>query len=186
MVKRLSWFGRLLRVGGVLLLVSGAVVDGQDGAGRPAGEKTASKTTVGLINAKQFRGLLARQRGTVTVINLWATWCIPCIQEFPDLAKLQAQYQERGLKVIAISFDDPEDLETKVKRFVEQRSVNFATYVQTESDPERFVGVLDPTWSGVVPTTFVLDRAGKLKATMVGRRSLEQFEAAVAPLLKTP
>jgi thiol-disulfide isomerase/thioredoxin len=136
-----------------------------------------------LISAKEFRRLLAKEQGNVLVVNFWATWCIPCIREFPDLSKLQEKHSERGLKVIAVSMDDPELLDTKVKRFIQEHRPGFVTYLQTEADPDTFASVVDPGWSGVVPTTYVIDRTGKVRKSMVGRRSYEEFEAAITPLL---
>jgi thiol-disulfide isomerase/thioredoxin len=139
--------------------------------------------TVEPINAEEFRRLLAHHRGEVLAVNLWATWCVPCLKELPDLRKLQEQYRGRGLRVIAVSVDDPQELEAKVKPFFRARAPGLVSYLQTEPDQDKFVSVVDPAWGGIVPTTFVIDRAGGLKASLVGRKTYEEFEAAIKPLL---
>jgi thiol-disulfide isomerase/thioredoxin len=59
-------------------------------------------------NLKDLRKRLAQQRGKVVLLNFWATWCGPCVKEFPDIVKLYNNYRKKGLTVIAVSVDDPE------------------------------------------------------------------------------
>jgi thiol-disulfide isomerase/thioredoxin len=179
----------------LVFLACGVAAISFGGQGRPDSKPAADSKTSGLrsellnpkmvepINADEFRRLLAYHRGKVLVVNLWATWCIPCIRELPDLVKLQESYKERSVRVVGISLDDPEDLNAKVKPFIQKRAPGFVTYLQNEPDPEKFVNVVDPSWEGIIPTTYVIDRAGKVKAKLVGGKTYEQFERVVAPLL---
>ncbi len=139
--------------------------------------------TVEPITPEEFRGLIEHWQGEIVVVNLWATWCIPCIREFPDLSKLQEQYKNRKVRVIGISVDDPEVLETKVKPFVKDRAPSFAIYQIKHTQSDKLVSVLDPAWDEIIPTTYVLDQKGELSVKLVGRRSYEQFEEAVIRLL---
>jgi thiol-disulfide isomerase/thioredoxin len=139
---------------------------------------------VTLITASQFRQILDHHKGKVVLVNLWATWCIPCIREMPDLSKLQTDFGDKGLKVIGISLDEAEDLHTRVKPFFEKRSVSFVSYLQSEPDPQQVVGVLDENWEGVLPTTYLIDRSGKVKQKLIGSKSYDQFAAVITPLLE--
>ena len=171
------------------LIVRNATQANKNSLGQPAARSAQLRPellnpkTIEAINAGEFRRLVDHHRGEVLAINLWATWCIPCIKELPDLAKLQRQYRRRGLRVIAVSIDDPQELDTKVKPFFRQRAPGLVSYLQSEPDQDKFVSVVDPAWGGVVPTTFVINRAGSLKASLVGRKTYGEFEAAVRPLL---
>ncbi|MGE0129201.1 MAG: TlpA family protein disulfide reductase [Blastocatellales bacterium] len=139
--------------------------------------------TVEATSADEFRQLIAHQRGNVILVNFWATWCAPCVKEIPEIVKLQEKYKERGLRVIAVSMDEPEELETSVRPFVKKRFPNFISYLCKESDHDKFASVIDPAWAEILPTNFLLDRDGKLKATLTGGKSYEEFEAAITPLL---
>ncbi len=134
------------------------------------------------VNAEQFRHHLARNRGSVVLVNLWATWCVPCLKELPELEQLQQQYRERGLKIITVSTDDPAEI-GKARKFLFERAPGLTGYLQTETEQEKFVGVIDPSWAEIMPTTFVLDREGNLKVKLSGSKSREEFEKVVVPLL---
>ena len=139
--------------------------------------------TVEPINAAEFRQLLAHYQGKVVLVNLWATWCAPCLKELPELAKLQEQYRDKGLHVLTVTIDEPEILETRVKKVWRDRAAGLPAYLQTEVTPDKFVSLIDPSWAEIMPTNFVLDREGKLKATLTGGKTLAEFEAAIRPLL---
>ena len=136
------------------------------------------------ISAEEFRQLIAHYRGQAILVNFWATWCAPCVKEIPEIVKLREKYKERGLRVIAVSMDEPEELETGVRPFVTRRFPNFISYLCRESDHDKFASVVDPAWNEIMPTNFLIDREGKLKATLAGGKTYEEFEAAIAPLLE--
>ena len=135
------------------------------------------------ISAAEFRQLLAQYKGKVVLVNLWATWCAPCLKELPELAKLQEQYRDKGLQVLTVTIDEADILETRVKKVWRERAAGLPAYLETEATPDKFVSALDPTWAEIMPTNFVLDRAGKLQKTLTGGKTLAEFEAAVKPLL---
>lgn len=183
---------RMITLSLVLLLLAGASsaatgvqVDSHasQSSGPPTQQPDGNTKTVEPINAQQFRNLLASLKGHVVLVNIWATWCIPCIREFPDLSKLQQQYYDRGLRVIAIAIDEPDELESKVRPFVKARAPAFTTYHCSESPADKLISVLDPSWSDIVPTSYILDTEGTLKATLQGRKPFEVFEAAIQPYL---
>jgi thiol-disulfide isomerase/thioredoxin len=101
----------------------------------------------------------AALRGKVVLINFWATWCPPCREEIPDLVALQDKYKDQ-LQIIGISQDSGsvED----VRRFVAEHRMNYPTVMSTAEIEALFPGVY------ALPTTFVLDREGKLAQKHVG------------------
>lgn len=140
--------------------------------------------SVELISAEELRQLLHHYRGRVIVLNLWATWCVPCLKEFPDLSKLQDRYRDRGLTIIAVSVDEPDELETKVRPYVRDRAPTFSTYLRKENDLDAFVSVVDEGFAGILPTTYIIDRTGKIKKKLVGRKTYEELESLIMPLLR--
>ena len=104
---------------------------------------------------------LAAIEGPVTVVNLWATWCPPCVKEMPTLAALQSAYGTR-IKVAAISMDKADDAD-KARAFIAEHPP-LAFYQDPKS---AFAFGLDPAAEGY-PTTLIYDRKGRERARLSG------------------
>ena len=114
--------------------------------------------------------------GHVVLLNFWATWCGPCVQEIPDLIALQDQYREDGLVVIGLSVD--RNGAALVSQFMAEHGINYP--VALASDPV----IADYGGIEFIPSSFIIDRNNRIAAEMVGSRSQAVFEAAVLPLLR--
>lgn len=115
---------------------------------------------------------LADLRGRVVLVNLWATWCGPCVREMPDLARLADRYAGMGLTVVALS-DEPRET---VAPFAEQHDVGAITgLADLGALPAPFGRASDTR-----PVTVLIGRDGRLKAMAVGAQSYAQFEALIA------
>lgn len=136
-----------------------------------------------LLSESQLAQLLESSKGEVLVVNFWATWCGPCREEFPDFVRLHGEKANAGLKVVAISMDEPED-EKAALQFLGDQGVEFSTYLRGFDDFEKFVNVIDPEWSGALPTTFIFDKSGKLAFRRVGKTNFEELIEEIAPLLR--
>ena len=148
-------------------------------------ERLLDPDTVHPATAKQFEAVLEHHRGKVVVVNFWATWCIPCLQELPELDLLQERYADRGLVVLAISMDDPEKLEDRVRPFFAKRAPGLVSYLASaEGDSVEFVTALDPEWPGALPTTMFFGRDGELDNMHLGRMLYSEFEEVVLELLR--
>lgn len=134
------------------------------------------------VEAATLKTILKKNQGKVVLINLWATWCVPCREEFPDLIKLYGKYRDRGLELILISVDFAEQ-RSQVEAFLKETGVTFPTYINAEKSYEDLISFLAPDWIGGFPTTFVIDRKGRLTRSLVGGQNYEVFHKAVAPLL---
>ena len=146
-------------------------------------EHLLNPTQVEAIDSEQFAAVLEAHKGKVVFVNLWATWCIPCVQELPEIDHLQTRYRDRGLVVLAVSFDKPEKLETEVREFFAKRAPNLVSYLQTEEDEYDFVSVLDPEWIGGLPTSFFIDREGEVADHFIGRLTYQDMERRTLRLL---
>lgn len=158
-------------------------------AGQPSAVKTASParsaapsgdTSVGsampaysaqTLDGKAFD--LASERGNVVLLNLWATWCGPCRFEIPELQKMNDQYAPQGFKVIGVSLDDSEP--EMVKRFVSDQKMTYPILL----DPEGKLANIFQT--SVIPTTVLIDRAGKIVWKQVG--AIDSNDAALKKTL---
>jgi thiol-disulfide isomerase/thioredoxin len=116
------------------------------------------------------------------LVNVWATWCIPCREEMPDLLRLRRAYADRGLRVVLVSGDFASDAE-QATAFLGEQGVDFPTYLKKGSDME-FIDAFDPRWSGALPATFIYDDAGRLRHAIYGKGSYRKFEEKVRDVLQ--
>jgi cytochrome c-type biogenesis protein len=119
---------------------------------------------------------LQELKGRVVLLNFWATWCIPCRSEIPSLSAMQKDLDARGLSVIGVSYDDTADL---IQQFQKEIPQSYQVVLGG-----REVGAQLP--ASPLPTTYVIDRQGRVRDKMIGERSRAVFEAAIKPLLDEP
>jgi thiol-disulfide isomerase/thioredoxin len=113
------------------------------------------------------------------LINFWATWCVPCREEFPDLVRINADYRQRNLDLITISLDEPEDTKTKVPAFLREMHAEMPAYLLNVVDPQLVIDMIDPNWRGGLPATFLYDASGKQVFSHTGRFSVKELRAAL-------
>jgi thiol-disulfide isomerase/thioredoxin len=116
-------------------------------------------------------------RGKVVLVNFWATWCAPCRAEIPDLVELQDKYRDQ-LVVVGVSED--EGGVEQVKRFAAEHDINYPVVMVTPELRKVFPGV------SALPTTFVLDREGRLAKRNVGILRARETEAVTRVLAGLP
>lgn len=136
-----------------------------------------------IVNAEQLTDVLASQRGRVVVLNLWATWCDPCREEFPALIQLDENYRDAGVTVIGLSVDEPDEIESEVRPFIEQVNAGFTILVKDYGDPMHFINALSPRLSGALPETIVYGRDGGIVTILRGMHPYGVFEYAVQQAL---
>ena len=125
------------------------------------------------IKNRSFR--LTDYKGKVVLVNFWATWCVPCRTEIPDLIRMQRQYREGGLRIIGITYP-PERL-FEVRRFARALRINYRVALGTKATKALF------TTSETLPMTVVIDREGAVREVIEGIMYSDEFDAKVKPLL---
>ena len=133
------------------------------------------------ITGPKLLELVRASKARAVLVNVWATWCIPCREEFPEILRLRADYRSRGLEVILVSGDFDDTL-VEARKFLAEQGVDFATYVKSGGDME-FINTLDPDWSGALPATFVFDPTGKRHHSLFGKGTYDAFEKSVLDVL---
>lgn len=123
------------------------------------------------LDGTPFR--LKETQGRVVLLNFWATWCIPCRSEIPALSAMQKDLEARGLSVVGVSYDDTADL---IQQF--QKDIPQSYQIVLGG---REVGSQLP--ASPLPTTYIIDRQGRIREKLIGERSRSAFEAVIKPLL---
>jgi thiol-disulfide isomerase/thioredoxin len=139
------------------------------------GQPIQKNLEVSEITIDELNDIIKNREGRVLLINIWATWCVPCKEEFPDLIKISNKYGEQ-IELIGISIDYPDEVESKIIPFLNKLKPNFINYVNAEKDAERFINNLNPEWSGAIPATFFYDSDGKQFLFYEGKMSVKIIE----------
>ena len=135
------------------------------------------------IDEAGYQKLVQSQKGSVVIIDFWATYCKPCRAEMPQLVKLEAKLHAKGLRMITISADEPESMALAKKFLAEVGATSLPAYVKRPKDDDKFIDGIDPKWQGALPALFLYDRNGKKIHSFVGETPLATIEAAIQKLL---
>ena len=126
-----------------------------------------------------LKQLITQRNGKMLLLNVWATWCEPCREEFPDLIKLASNYKNSNVEIVGLSADYPDEVNAKIIPFLEKYQCNFEVYVQNFKNDEKLIQLLNRQWSGALPATFIFDQDGKQQAFLIGMRSYDDFKQEV-------
>ncbi len=108
-----------------------------------------------IMKFNEFETYLHRQNDTVYILNFWATWCRPCVKELPYFEQINQTYKQKKLKVILVSLDFAEDLETKLKPFIKRKNLQSEIIVMDDPDANSWIDKVDKNWSGAIPATLI-------------------------------
>lgn len=118
--------------------------------------------------------------GNVTyVVNFWATWCAPCVRELPYFQEIQVKYGGSDLKVLLVSLDAPNTLDSKVKPFVARSGITAAFFLLDETNQQAYIDRIDSSWSGALPATIIVNAGRGKKKFFEGEVTLAQLEEMV-------
>ena len=120
------------------------------------------------VNFSQFKG-------KVVVLDFWATWCPPCRSEIPGYVRLQEKYKDQGLVIIGLSMD--QEGPDVVKKFMADFHINYPIVMADDSVAQAFGGV------DGIPTTFIIDRTGKIRDKKVGAMETAEYEKVLRQYL---
>ena len=137
------------------------------------GRKAAPDFTLTGMNGVPVK--LSDYRGKVVLLNFWATWCGPCKAEIPWFIEFEKLYKDRGFATLGVSMD--EDGWTDVQPFVKQRAINYPVMVGNDRVAQLYGGI------DSLPSTFLIDRQGKIASVHLGLVSRRDYEAEILKLI---
>lgn len=110
------------------------------------------------VKSYDFSGLeslLKKQNDTTYVVNFWATWCVPCVEELPNFEKMNATSKDKKVKVILVSIDFPKMVESKLLPFIKKHELKSEVVHLNDLDANSWINKVDSTWSGAIPATVI-------------------------------
>ncbi|MBX3254181.1 MAG: redoxin domain-containing protein [Chitinophagaceae bacterium] len=113
------------------------------------------------VDEKGVRTLLKNDSKKLRLINVWATWCGPCVSEFPDFITIYRMYRKRDFEFISISADAPGKKE-KALEFLKEQQASNKNYIFSEDDKYKLIEAVDPGWRGALPYTILVEPGGKI------------------------
>lgn len=129
------------------------------------------------ISAEEIPEMIEyHNRDKALLINVWATWCGPCVEEFPHIVELANEYHT-DLNVVFISADFPED-SLRAVEFLREQGVDWPTFLKTGKD-EPFINALAKEWTGALPVTIIYNKNGQRIAFWEDKASKETFETQI-------
>ena len=180
---------RMASNGFAALLLAALMLQGCAGSGErveagPARAIPPASTSVVFSNLDGIHAQIARHRGRPLLLNFWATWCVPCVEELPDLALLAEEYGEEGPAFVGISFDawvtgGGDETETKVRDALATAGATYANLIY-EGDQDPILSAFD--LPGPIPYSILYDRDGQTDFIWGGAIDIDRFRQAVAEL----
>lgn len=113
---------------------------------------------------------------TTFVVNLWATWCAPCVAEMPHFERLQQAYASKPLRVLFVSLDAKKDQDA-VAQFVKKRELKNEVWLLDEKNEQYFIPAISAEWSGAIPATLFVNRAKGIRIFKEQEFDYQQLES---------
>jgi thiol-disulfide isomerase/thioredoxin len=135
-----------------------------------------------VLNYEQLKPLLHKDNDTTYVVNFWATWCSPCMQELPYFLALDSVCRNHPMKLVLVSLDFKKDYIRKLQPFVVQKKLEDNVVVLEDNDANFWINDIDSTWGGAIPATLVYK--GKERTFYEQSfHQLDELKAIVKPYL---
>lgn len=165
----------------LLLAVAAVLVAAAGNAPPPPG----GALEVPPVDPNGYARTIGALKGKVVVANMWATWCEPCREEFPELVAFEREMRPKGVTLISLSLDMASELEQQVIPFLKKQGVTFPCYIKAAGDDDAFINAVDPGWRGALPATFIYARDGRLVSRVDGPTDRQRLSTIVLPLLES-
>src|SRR6187402_3190585 len=148
-----------------------------------AGIESVSAQSARIIKLPELEALLNPDSDTTYVINFWATWCKPCIKELPHFDNLTKNFPGSKLEVILVSLDFKRQFESTLQPYIKKNNITSRVLLIDEPDYNQWIDKVDPSWSGAIPATIIINKKLGIRKFYEREFTLEEINETVKPLL---
>ena len=118
-------------------------------------------TKIKSYNFNAIESYFRKNNDTTYVVNFWATWCLPCVKELPHFEKLNEAYRGKKVKVLLISMDMPNKIETSLMPFIRKKNLHSEVLHLDDPDANSWIEKVDKNWSGAIPATVIYNATSR-------------------------
>ena len=158
----------------LVLIISSAAFAQSSAESKTPDEKNKNSETTSQTNLPQVTqidgdalGKILKPNGKPLLVNFWATWCGPCVEEFPEFVKINSDYKDK-LDVKAVSLDDLEEIDREVPKFLVKVKSEIPAYLLKTADEDTAIQNVDKNWQGGLPFTILIKADGTIAYTRQG------------------
>ncbi len=163
---------------------SGAVLYAQESVQPPNGSAVTAADVSRVIQIDNVKiKQLLKPNGKPLLVNFWATWCVPCREEFPDLVKIDEDYRGK-IDFIAITLDDLAEINRDVPKFLSQMKASMPAYLLYTDDENAVIGSISKTWEGGLPFTLLYDAKGVIVHSKQGKIKPQTVRETIDRLIR--
>ena len=137
-----------------------------------------------VVDFRTFEPRLYNNNDTTYVINFWASWCAPCREEMPDFERLHQAYVSKKVKVVLVSLDMPNQIESRLIPYLAQDNITAETVLLDDPDFNSWIDKVDRTWSGGIPATLIYNQKNRIFLNR--KTNFEELESIVKPIMIKP
>jgi len=145
----------------------------------------------GIVSAQEVRKVkitevekIITESKTPMIVNVWATWCVPCVEEMPYILKEVKEHSKDSLQLLLVSLDFEESFPDDIIKFMKKRKINASTLWLDESNADYFCPKIDPKWSGAIPATLFIDNKRGYRKFVEEKLSHEDLKKEIMALLE--
>ncbi len=152
------------------------------------GDKPSVKTDlpkITQVDENTVKELFAvkKENAKPLLVNFWATWCVPCREEFPDLVKIDEEYRGK-IDFITITLDDPAELSRDVPQFLAEMKAEMPTYLLYTSKESEVISAISKEWSGGLPFTVLYNEKREITYAHQGVVKTDILKAKINELIQ--
>ena len=127
----------------------------------------AEPVSVSLADTNTLQALRKNDSGKFRLVNFWATWCAPCLVEFPEFVTINRMYRHRDFELVTVSMNQPDE-QNSVLEFLKKQQASNRNLIFASADREALINAFDPDWSGTAPYTVLISPEDKIIYSEVG------------------
>jgi thiol-disulfide isomerase/thioredoxin len=144
---------------------------------------TANAQQARIVKFEELAKMMSQKNDTTYIFNFFATWCQPCVEEFPAFQRFSARYAGKKMRLIFVSLDFKKDFQKRLLPFLKKNHVKNEVVLLDEPDYNSWIDNVDSTWDGNLPATLVINNGKHLRQMFAREFTNASLETAMKPFL---